>query len=48
MMCDACERGEHWACGMQTWCECDCDGPEGDYWRDDAFDCPSVEQPIDD
>jgi len=24
--CDACERGEHWDCGMQTWCECECDG----------------------
>lgn len=30
-MCEACSRGLHWLCGMQTWCECDCDGPEGIY-----------------
>lgn len=29
MLCEACERGDHHECGMQTWCECDCDGPEG-------------------
>ena len=29
MMCDACERGDHLDCGMQTWCECDCAGPDG-------------------
>jgi hypothetical protein len=28
MKCEACERGDHHDCGMQTWCECDCDGPE--------------------
>jgi hypothetical protein len=26
MMCEACERGDHELCGMQTWCECDCAG----------------------
>ena len=26
MMCEACERGDHDQCGMQTWCECDCAG----------------------
>lgn len=26
MMCEACERGDHDNCGMQTWCECDCEG----------------------
>lgn len=25
MMCEACTRGDHANCGMQTWCECDCD-----------------------
>lgn len=25
-MCEACEQGRHTQCGMQTWCECDCDG----------------------
>ena len=34
MMCEACERDEHWLCGMQTWCECDCDGPDGIYFGD--------------
>lgn len=28
MKCDACERGDHINCGMQTWCECECDGPD--------------------
>jgi len=28
-MCDACRRGEHWDCGMQTWCQCECDGSPG-------------------
>ncbi len=30
-MCQACERGECWDCGMQTWCKCDCPGPDGVY-----------------
>jgi len=25
MMCQACNDGRHWDCGMQTWCECACD-----------------------
>ena len=32
MMCEACERGDHGNCGMQTWCECDCDGTWDDEW----------------
>ncbi len=24
-MCSACEDGEHHDCGLQTWCECECD-----------------------
>lgn len=33
MMCEACERGHHSNCGMQTWCECDCDPEAYDqYW----------------
>jgi len=31
MMCEACERGDHFDCGMQTWCECECPGPHGIY-----------------
>ncbi len=26
MLCEACERDDHDNCGMQTWCECDCEG----------------------
>lgn len=37
MMCEACERGDHEECGMQTWCECDCDGPGGIYLPDDHY-----------
>lgn len=29
MKCEACERDDHFNCGMQTWCECDCAGPDG-------------------
>lgn len=43
MMCEGCERGEHYLCGMQTWCECDCDGPDGCYI---PFDDEAVEQPL--
>ena len=25
MYCEACEREDHANCGLQTWCECDCD-----------------------
>jgi hypothetical protein len=28
MKCEACERGDCHECGMQTWCECDCGGPD--------------------
>ena len=31
MTCDACSRGDHHNCGLQTWCECDCEGPDGFY-----------------
>lgn len=36
MMCQACENNEHYLCGMQTWCECECDGTPnwGDYSED--------------
>jgi hypothetical protein len=27
-MCEACERGDHQNCGMQTWCECECEGDD--------------------
>lgn len=36
MMCEACERGDHDRCGMQTWCECECDGYHG-------FGLPDIE-----
>ena len=28
MMCQACKDGLHYLCGMQTWCECVCAGPD--------------------
>lgn len=24
--CEGCAANEHWRCGMQTWCGCECDG----------------------
>ena len=38
MMCEACERNEHWNCGMQTWCSCDCEGPDGEYPIFETYD----------
>lgn len=43
MKCNACERGDHDQCGMQSWCSCDCEGydpggsyvPDGHYFHDD-------------
>lgn len=29
IVCEACERGEHWNCCMAHWCECD-DAGDGD------------------
>lgn len=52
MMCEACERGDHDNCGMQTWCECECEGFGGcndayygvpDYdWQEDARESGGV------
>ena len=25
-MCEGCSNGQHFLCGMQTWCQCECDG----------------------
>lgn len=40
MLCEACERGDHDNCGMQTWCQCDCEGldqyvPSGCFIQED-------------
>lgn len=40
MKCQACERADHDNCGMQSWCDCDCEGydpymPFGHYYVDD-------------
>lgn len=34
MLCQACSEGRHGDCGMQTWCECECDGEAIDYGFD--------------
>lgn len=39
-MCEACERGDHYNCGLQTWCQCECEGPYGVYW--DEWDDPEL------
>src|SRR5262245_9600664 len=33
MLCQACERGDHDNCGMQTWCTCECEGYNGQLVR---------------
>jgi len=38
-MWQACEKKKHYACGMQTWCECECDG-------DFSYPMPNLEEEI--
>jgi len=39
MMCIACSDENHYQCGMQTWCECDCDGsPDWGAYNPDPYD----------
>lgn len=40
MMCEACTGGRHYACGLQTWCECDCDPNDPWSYLDDPADAP--------
>lgn len=52
MMCQACNEGLHYLCGMQTWCECDCNGadeiwgpsPEDDMPHSSTCACESCVQ----
>jgi hypothetical protein len=37
MMCEACRRGDHGNCGMQTWCDCD-DDRDGDPYAQADYD----------
>jgi hypothetical protein len=32
MKCQACEDGVHYLCGLQTWCDCECDPFSYDLW----------------
>ena len=45
-MCEACGRGDHRFCGMQTWCECD-DGRDGEASREEFEAYHSIEEPDD-
>ena len=44
-MCEACGRGEHYLCGMQTWCECECDGSADYDLYDDVEEITPEQQP---
>ena len=40
-ICEACQRGDHQNCGMQSWCACedDLDGQHGEYYPEfDPYD----------
>jgi len=37
MMCEACSRGDHANCGLQTWCECE-DTRDGDPHAEADYD----------
>ena len=42
MMCDACTNDQHELCGMQTWCACECDGPDTLFYPEyDPYDVES-------
>lgn len=44
MMCQACSEGRHWDCGLQTWCECDCDPIAALYDFDPDDEMPEVSE----
>ena len=52
MLCEACSNDDHDNCGMQTWCQCDCEGsnslyiPEGYYLNEDLDGCRLVKKEI--
>jgi len=37
MLCEGCSEDHHERCGMQTWCTCDCAGPDGLYVDPDPW-----------
>ena len=49
MKCQACEEGRHHDCGMQTWCDCDCEGydPQGYCEGEDESECGAGAGPND-
>jgi len=45
MMCEGCTAEEHWRCGMQTWCECECDGsPDWALFDPESDECERVDE----
>ena len=42
-LCNACEDGEHHDCGLQTWCQCECD-PDNCTCSDCYYEPPEDER----
>lgn len=47
MMCEACTRGDHANCGMQTWCDCE-NERDGDHDAAPDFYADEEEDAVDD
>lgn len=47
-MCEGCTNSQHFLCGMQTWCECECDGSVewglNDPDPDAGFECEPIDE----
>lgn len=49
MMCEGCRNNQHYLCGMQTWCTCDCAGPDSVCFLEiDPLDCAREDEDEDD
>jgi hypothetical protein len=47
-MCEGCTADEHWRCGLQTWCQCPCDGSTDCYEVDPDSGLEMIEGDDDD
>lgn len=47
-LCEGCAAGQHCRCGMQTWCECDCDGTPESCPEECACTAPPAEEIFED
>jgi hypothetical protein len=47
MLCQACNNGDHDQCGMQTWCECECEGYDAGAYPEDLDLVDQIQRTLD-